>query len=77
MEQDKKHVKRRAWKKESIILNILPDSVAGDQAAPTVLEQAVPTVSREDVSTGCWQPAVPAAEQLQMQPHTHTWVQQQ
>lgn len=54
MEQDKKCVERRARKKDSIVLNILPASVVGDQAA-FQLEQAVPGLSRKGVSPSCLQ----------------------
>lgn len=43
VEQDKKCAERRAWKKDVIVLNILPASVVGDQAALQP-EQAVLTV---------------------------------
>lgn len=57
VEQDKKCVERRARKKDSIVLNILPASVVGNQAA-LQLEQAVPGVSRKGLTQ---LPTVPLA----------------
>lgn len=56
VEQEKKCVERRARKKNSIVLNVLPASVAGEQAA-LQLEQAVPAVSRDGVPPSCLQAA--------------------